>query len=152
MNCIPEPKLKQMLMNKEELSFGDGEINERKEEFRIQHKLIDIVGINRDLKVFYLIELKSKGADTLALSQLLTYKHLFEESLRSSPEYKDYSVQCYLIASKTNQETMFEELWPKVKFVNYNTMIAKPKSKLWPSQEKLLKIQGNALKYKFPPK
>lgn len=153
MEFIPEPQLKQMLMNKKELDFGDGVIGELKEEFRIHTKLIDIVGINRDLKRFYLIELKSKKVGYYALEQILGYLELFEESLKNSPDYREYSVQCYLVARLCCSDMMMKHLYPKVKFINYENMETQnPDDKrIWPDVLKTLKNQGRALFRTFNP-
>lgn len=153
MEFIPEPKLKRMLMNKKELDFGDGAIGELKEEFRIYTKLIDIVGINRELKRFYLIELKSKKAGYYALEQILEYLELFEESLKSSPDYREYTVQCYLIARLCCSDMMMKHLYPKIKFINYENMKTQnpDDKKKWPDVLKTLKNQGRALFRTFNP-
>jgi hypothetical protein len=150
MEFIPEPKLKRMLMDKKELDFGDGIIRELKEEFRIYTKLIDIVGINRELKRFYIMELKSKRASYLALEQLLMYREMFEESLKHSNEYRDYSLQCYLIAGHCNQSQAVKYLNPHVKFVDYRKMIVEKARELWSHTADVLKTQGGALRYIFP--
>lgn len=152
MEYMPEPKVKDMLMKMGTLDFGDGEITDLKEEFRVQNKLIDIIGINRELGRFYIIEIKSKTANYLALEQLLMYREYFAAGMLHSPEYHRFEIQCYLIAGKCNQSMAIKYLNPRVRFIDYRTM---QEAKHWQASKSsaddyLFRCQGNALSRIFP--
>ncbi len=122
MAIIEETKFKWELRKKKQLDFGDGIITDLQEEFKIMNGRIDFLGINKDLKKFYLIEVKMGKINLPALEQTLNYLWNFEKSLKYSPEYKDYDVQCYIMGKSCGPCCTMRHLFPKVKFVNRKTL------------------------------
>ncbi|KKU53560.1 MAG: hypothetical protein UX75_C0036G0035 [Candidatus Moranbacteria bacterium GW2011_GWE2_47_10] len=144
MPMLAETVFKWKLMKNKYLDFGDGVISELKEEFRTINGKIDILGINRVLKRFYLIEVKMGKIHLPALEQTLNYLWQFEQSLNHSPEYKDYEVQCYLVGKSCGPTYTMRHLFPKVKFVDRASLMTDATHGLieWESSKEHIRLNG----------